>query len=84
LSAIDSILPLLDVPQPPQEVRVNQVDSRKITLEWIAPVDGGNPLSEYIIFYKPLSKSLSHRTHDFSPLSPPFLAIFFLVEYISE
>jgi len=49
---------LSDVPQPPQEVRVNQVDSRKITLEWIVPADGGNPINEYIIFYKPLSKSL--------------------------
>jgi hypothetical protein len=31
-----------------------------VTGEWKAPADGGNPLQEYIIFYKPILSESNH------------------------
>ena len=49
-----------DVPHLPQELRIKEIASRQVTVEWKAPADGGNPLQEYIIFYKPILKESNH------------------------
>lgn len=44
-----------DVPQPPWEVKVLTVSSRRVQLEWKTPLNnGGNSIQDFIIHYKPL------------------------------
>lgn len=55
---LHNIFRVLDVPQPPQDVRVTMASSRHVQLEWSPPTsDGGNPIQEFIIFYKSNGKT---------------------------
>ncbi|XP_076322350.1 cell adhesion molecule Dscam1-like isoform X2 [Tachypleus tridentatus] len=44
-------------PSPPQDVRLLEVRSRSVTIEWSTPYDGNSFLRSYVIMFKNLSES---------------------------